>query len=689
MSAVQEVSNLRLWFASTMSDHSSERGYLSPKIKLVLLSFLMLFVELAMIRWLGENVVSLSFFSNFVLLGSFLGIGIGFMLAGRDFDLFRWFPLGLFGLIAFVIIFPVEIDLSGADLIYFGSVGTTGPPSWVTLPVIFAGSAAVMAMIGQGVGKQFALFEALEAYRLDILGSILGILGFSLLSLLSLPPLGWGIGVAVVTVLVLDKPRDRRMLILLGGLVIVLGAQTFTPGESWSPYYRVSVVPVSAGSAINVNGIPHQVVVDIDERLAAEPIYARPYEIISGPPSNVLIVGAGTGTDVATALRHGAERVVAVEIDPRLYELGMQLNPNRPYDDPRVDVVIDDGRAYLQSSEEQFDLVIFALPDSLTLLPGQSGLRLESYLFTEEAMVAAEKRTAVGGSFVMYNYYREDWLIGRLAETLEHAFGGLPCVESVGGAGRLALLAVGGDLGCDPVTLEGLAATANPVTDDAPFLYLRNPGLPGRYVVAIALILAVAVGSVRWAAGSLRTIRPYFDLFLMGAAFLLLETKNVVQFALLFGTTWFVNSLVFLGVLISVYLAIEAAKRWPATNPRALYVTLFAMMALAWLVPPGTLLAMPALLRFAAAVTLAFAPIFLANLVFANRFRDTASSTVAFGANLLGAMVGGVLEYASLIVGYRALLIVAALLYAGAYVSGRRYFGAPNAGSLVGTAPGT
>ena len=44
----------------------------------------------------------------------------------------------------------------------------------------------------------------------------------------------------------------------------------------------------------------------------------------------------------------------------------------------------------------------------------------------------------------------------------------------------------------------------------------------------------------------------YTDLFCMGAAFLLLETKSVVQFALLFGTTWFVNALVFLGVLLSV-----------------------------------------------------------------------------------------------------------------------------------------
>jgi hypothetical protein len=84
------------------------------------------------------------------------------------------------------------------------------------------------------------------------------------------------------------------------------------------------------------------------------------------------------------------------------------------------------------------------------------------------------------------------------------------------------------------------------------------------------------------------------------------------------------------------------------------------------------LLGFDAPLRFVLAVALAFAPIVLANLIFAQRFRDTAASTVAFGANLLGAMVGGMLEYGSLIVGYRALLPIVALLYALAFITSRK-----------------
>ena len=144
----------------------------------------------------------------------------------------------------------------------------------------------------------------------------------------------------------------------------------------------------------------------------------------------------------------------------------------------------------------------------------------------------------------------------------------------------------------------------------------------------------------------------------MGAAFLLLETKNVVQFALLFGTTWLVNSLVFAGILIAVLGAIEMARRSGCPTggsstaccgePRRRLVRPAGGAALAWSRSRGS----------SPAIALAFAPVFLANLIFSQRFRDVGASTVAFGANLLGAMLGGVLEYGAIVVGYRNLLLL-------------------------------
>src|ERR1022692_2742106 len=164
----------------------------SPKVRLMILSFLMLFVELALIRWLGANIVYLSYYSNFVLLGSFLGIGLGFLRARSRVNLFPWAPLALTLLVLFVLVFPVQIShTSGTQLIFFGALKTTGLPTWLTLPIIFLSVAAVMAMIGEGVARTFIEFKPLDAYRLDIVGSIVGIPAFSVLSFLDAKPLAW------------------------------------------------------------------------------------------------------------------------------------------------------------------------------------------------------------------------------------------------------------------------------------------------------------------------------------------------------------------------------------------------------------------------------------------------------------------------------------------------------------------
>jgi hypothetical protein len=109
-------------------------------------------------------------------------------------------------------------------------------------------------------------------------------------------------------------------------------------------------------------------------------------------------------------------------------------------------------------------------------------------------------------------------------------------------------------------------------------------------------------------------------------------------------------------------------------------VLLFCSLFVAWLVPTDSLLSLSSIPRFFAAAALAFVPVFLANLIFAERFRQTADPSAAFGANLLGAMVGGVLEYLSLITGYRGLLVIVALLYGLAwYTSLRRGAATPEA----------
>jgi SAM-dependent methyltransferase len=662
---------------------------LTGRARLIVASALMLFVQLALIRWTGANLVHLSYFSNLILLASFLGIGLGFLRSRTSNDLGRYVPIGLLILVAFIMAFPARIEGSSTDLIFFTEVRPTGLPTWVSLPLVFIVIAITMTGFGEITGRAFREFKALDAYRWDIIGSILGTLSFTLIAFLRAPSWIWPI-VTLVALWLLYGPRlpwvSRIAMVLIIGTLVV---ESLMAGISWSPYYKVQTQIQNAGTIneftnIQVNGIPHQNVMDVQQRLKAEPVYGRPYErAIDNPLNNVLVVGAGTGTDVALALARGAKHVDAVEIDPRIQQIGSQVNPNKPYDDPRVSVHINDGRAFLSSNDTKYDLILFALPDSLTLVSGASQLRLESYLFTKESITAARDHLTDDGVFAMYNYYREPWLINRLAGTLDEVFGHAPCLDTFTAVQSLAAITIGKQADnavCAPAATwdrASIAAAAQeipvPAVDDRPFLYLKTQTIPDIYLIVIALILAVSLIGIRIFGGPLRAMRGYGDLFFMGAAFLLLETRSITTFALLFGTTWLVNALVFTGVLVAVLLAIEVTQRARKPIPRPFIITaLFASLLVAFLIPNEMLLGLAVPLRLLFAVAIAFAPVFFANLLFTSRFKNAANPTAAFAANLFGAMIGGCLEYLSLILGYQWLLAVAAGLYLIAVLVGQR-----------------
>lgn len=665
------------------------RRVLTGRWRLMAASALMLFVQLALIRWSGANLVHLSYFSNLILLASFLGIGLGFLRSRTTHDLGRFVPLGLLLLVAFIMLFPAKIEGSSSELIFFTEVRPTGLPTWVSLPLVFVVVAVTMTMFGEITGRAFREFSALNAYRWDIVGSILGTLGFTLIAFLRAPSWVW----PLVTLVILwalygfALPWVSRiaMLVVIGTLAF----ESMAAGVSWSPYYKVYTETFNQGTPaeftkVQVNGIPHQNVLDYAERVKIEPMYGRPYErAVDNPLRNVLVVGAGTGTDVALALAMGAEHVDAVEIDPRIQQIGQQVNPNQPYADPRVSVYIDDGRAFLSRTDDMYDLILFALPDSLTLVSGASQLRLESYLFTEESIAAARDHLTDEGVFAMYNYYREPWLINRLAGTLEEVYGHQPCLDQFTAVQSLAAMTIAKEPGnavCAPGAVWDRAAVAaagqdipTPAADDRPFLYLKDRTIPSLYLIVIALIIGASLIGVRVFGGPFSRMRGYGDLFFMGAAFLLLETRSITTFALLFGTTWVVNALVFTGVLVAVLAAIEVTQRRRQPIPRPFIITaLFGSLAVAFLIPNSMLLSLPVPLRLLLATMLAFAPIFFANLLFTSRFKDAANPTAAFAANLFGAMIGGCLEYLSLLLGYQWLIGVAALLYLAAVAIGQR-----------------
>jgi SAM-dependent methyltransferase len=580
----------------------------------------------------------------------------------------------------------------------------------VVLALLFVAVAVVMATIGDGVARMFGLFRPLEAYKWDLVGSVLGIAGFTVLAFLGAQPVVWGLIIAALFLVTLPLRHLWRLALTGAGIVLLLvpflaEARDTTVSDQergfvkaasdkellWSPYYRITSLDNGEGRSVFVNQTPtwHQFSPE------GNPLYERIYDQVAEPNGgDTLVIGAGSGNDVAAALQRDVEHVDAVEIDPRLMEIAKSSHPDDPYADPRVDIHVDDGRAFLERSNKRWDKIVLGLPDSLTLVQGQSSVRLESYLFTEEAVQSAREHLKPGGVFAMYNWFREDWLVDRYAATLASGFEHPPCVSDLGNT--LAVLTASDDpsaLDCSAGDIwDSAGATPEPVSDDHPFPYLRTRSVPMLYVGSGLLMVALTVAAVAGIsligrhdkAAAVREVAGYADLFFMGVAFLLLETKSVVQFALLFGTTWLVNSLVFLGVLASVLVAVVVSRRVTFRRPARLYGVLLAALALAYVIPPDRLLDLDVVPRFFAAVTLAFFPIFTANLVFTQRFKDTAHSTVAFGANLIGAMIGGLLEYAALLTGYRFLLVIVALAYGLAFLTGRRHLTATRPEPAVG-----
>src|SRR5213593_1735984 len=161
---------------------------------LFLSSFLVLFLEVALIRWMPAYVRLLAYFSNFILLASFLGIGVGCLVAGRRRNLLVWFPLVQLAVILAVDLLRLEVAVPSTSTIYFSS-GTAEAvvpvESTLLLPLLFTSVAALFVTVAQRMGRELSGQPPLRAYVINLLGSLTGVAAFALVSWLQLPPLVW------------------------------------------------------------------------------------------------------------------------------------------------------------------------------------------------------------------------------------------------------------------------------------------------------------------------------------------------------------------------------------------------------------------------------------------------------------------------------------------------------------------
>ena len=666
---------------------------------LLLASFASLYFELLIIRYLSAEIRAFAFLKNLPLIASFLGLGLGMIEPNKQWT--ARFPINF----AFLFLLTAIGDVLGFNLAgfpqfdyhAFGSFHTEVIRQFVMFYVIVAFSLWLIVGFFRGLGEMvaeaIAKVPGLLGYGVNLAGGLLGVVAFAGLSLFHTSPTIW-LFVGIASLLPFFFSRVYSLLWMVG-IAALTGVTAMS--ATWSQYYRIDLRTPNLSNGrvvgvgeLSVNHSYHQRMLDLSTGyLQAHPEaeinhsalrnYELPY-LLEPRPQSVLIVGAGTGNDVAAALRHGVKRVDAVEIDRAILDIGRRMHPEQPYAHPAVKVHITDARAFFdRASPQAYDLIVFAYLDAHTMLSSYSSLRLDNFVYTVESLRAAKRLLAPNGTMVLAFDSGRQFVDNRIATMLKQAFDGVtPHIYATGYDG-MGLAFVEGAARTrpplsDPEERSSRYKTENviPATDDWPFLYLASKSIPVGIWSVLLLFLGGAVWLLRGTFGVSGLRNPeMMHFFALGAAFLLLETKGVTQLSLLFGSTWITNTVVIAGFMLMAILANVVASKW-SVNKILRYAGLALAILFDGFFPYSSLAQFGDVGKALAATGLIGLPVFFSGLIFSISFRGTSDRTKALGANLLGATVGGALENVVMVVGIPALTVLAFMLYLGALIAERR-----------------
>lgn len=698
---------------------------------LLVISIVGLFLELLMIRWISSEITIFAYFKNFVLIACFLGFGLGAHLCRQPINLLA--TLGPMVYFALAIKLPwtalrtlmrtftallgatTEVDVWGVPTLPWSLETLSGLAVTLALVIpLFALLSLMFIPIGQATARLMeGARDGILGYSINVVGSLVGVLLYTALCLFYQPPPVWFAVAGLLLVAGFRAARVRISAVAVFGFCVAMtclhesnssiravvadGMETSSITTAWSPYQKLNWAATAQGGEtvayqLMTNDSWYQYVVNLSDRfILSHPglfqgvppesnAYNMPYRFYRNPP-RVLVLGAGMGNDVAAALRNGAASVTAVEIDPMIIRLGKRLHPEQPYANPRVRIVNDDARSYIQNTRSRFDLITFSLLDSHTTSSHFSNIRIDNYVYTREALTAAKNLLNPDGVLVIKFQVDKPFIAGRLKATLRDVFGVDPVQFTVdqsfnvspgtffvsGGQERIGAAILEPGLRHHLETHANVPIQDAPITtDDWPFFYQHAPGIPSSVILISLVLVAVCWNVMKRTAVPVSEIAWPF--FFLGAGFMLMESQIVSRMALLFGTTWLVNSITISGLLLLIVGANMTERAGLSIRTPVAYAGLFAVILVAYVVPVSSLLVESRAERIGLAVAVLCSPVFFASTLFIRAFAAAGFRGAALGSNLLGALVGGLLESLSMWIGLRSLLFIALIMYVLAYL---------------------
>ncbi len=678
-------------------------------LKIIVACALSLFLELSIIRIHSSYIHFFSFLKNISLISCFLGLGIGYSLRRFKLISLNWiFPLLFLQIV--MIYFLSNTPVSTALLNPILERMTMGQDTaetfihliliYLFIIFIFIFNALCFVPIGHLIARLMNNVNNLRAYGFNLLGSLLGIIVFIIFSFLQTSPLVWII-FSFLTFLYLIRFDIRKYYLSILSiliLTIILSLDIKNKNNTiYSPYQNITIEHLNNPLnpvIIKTSHFFYQAVLNLSNNLSnltdniafgnimgpgvdiihEREFYELPYLINEKKPKKVLIVGSGSGNDVAAANRHEIKKIHAVEIDPVIVKLGKKFHPERPYNSERVDIIIDDARSFINKSEHKYDLIVYGLLDSQMNLSSKGGIRLDSYVYTIEAFNSAKNKLTEDGYIAISFFAQTTDIAFKIYEMLSKTFSHDPMVlkSEINNRYFFAISKKENlNFSIDELKffkktseLQKINAQIDLSTDDWPFLYMPKKIYPISYLIIVIVLTASSFFFLKNLT-PLKKNNFSFTCFYLGAGFMLIETKCITEFAKIFGTTWLVNALVISAILLMAFFANYLVIKKIKMNIILNYFLIFLSIFFGYYLFTKTNLSLD-IIFYPLMLTL---PILFSGIAFSREILKIESTSQALYANILGAMFGGFLEYNSMYFGLSSLYFLAILLYFFAFLT--------------------